>query len=122
MTSSGKPKRTQKDEEIPSYDDHRTACAPKNTDSSSETAIARRNASTQLSFWELATQPEVYKRASRLALIVGPVIGLINHGDKILNATMEFVDWSKFGLTFIVPYCVSTWSSVMALRERGENI
>ncbi|GAB5469326.1 MAG: hypothetical protein Kilf2KO_23560 [Rhodospirillales bacterium] len=69
-------------------------------------------------FFTLAASPSVRLRALRIALIVGPVIGGINHGDKILVGAMAATDWLKFGLTFIVPYSVSTWSSVMALRER----
>jgi len=68
------------------------------------------------SFVKLMLRRDVYRRALKLALIVGPVIGLINHGGRMLGGTMEAGDWLRFGLTFLVPYCVSTWSSVMTLR------
>ena len=68
------------------------------------------------SFVKLMLRPDVCRRALTLALVVGPVIGLINHGGRMLGGTMEAGDWLRFGLTFIVPYCVSTWSSVMTLR------
>jgi len=55
-------------------------------------------------------------------MIVGPVIGFINHGDKILTGEMLASDWLKFVLTFIVPYSVSTWSSVMAIRDRSRDV
>jgi len=31
---------------------------------------------------------------------------------------MHATDWLKFGLTFLVPYAVSTLSSVLALRDQ----
>ena len=71
--------------------------------------------------FELAIRSDVCRRALTVALIVGPVIGLINHSAKIVGGTMESGDWLRFGLTFIVPYSVSTWSSVMALRGRGAD-
>ena len=61
----------------------------------------------------------VIRRATIIALIVGQVLALINHGDRILAATMTPVDWFKVTLTFFVPYTVSTISSVLALREQA---
>lgn len=69
-------------------------------------------------FFELALRPNVRTRALRMAFIVGPLIGILNHGDKIFSGAMGYVDWLKFSLTFIVPFSVSTWSSVMAIRDR----
>ena len=60
----------------------------------------------------------VVKRASIIAFIVGQVLAAINHGDRIVNGTMTGEDWLKVGLTFLVPYTVSTISSVLALREQ----
>ena len=58
------------------------------------------------------------RRAAIIALIVGHVLAVINHGDRILAGTMTMLDWCKVGLTFLVPYTVSTISSVLALREQ----
>lgn len=58
------------------------------------------------------------RRAAVMALIVGNVIGLVNHGDKVLMGTMLQVDWIKAGLSFLIPYTVSTISSVLAIRDQ----
>lgn len=67
---------------------------------------------------EIATDLTVVKRAGKIALIVGTLIALINHGDRIVTGSMQAGDWLKCALTFLVPYGVSTYSSVMAVRER----
>ena len=75
-----------------------------------------------LSFWHIATETSVMKRAARVAVIVGTVIALINHGDRMLTASMDLSAWFKCLLTFLVPYCVSTYSSVMAVRDRLQTL
>lgn len=75
-----------------------------------------------LSFWRIATEKSVMKRATRIALIVGIVIALINHGDRMMQGTMDSLAWLKCLLTFLVPYSVSTYSSVMAVRDRMQNL
>ena len=75
----------------------------------------------QASLARLALRADVRRRALTLALVVGPVSGLINHGGRMLGGMMEAGDWLRFGLTFLVPYCVSTWSSVMAIHGRDRR-
>lgn len=69
------------------------------------------------SFWNIATERSIVKRATRIALIVGTVIAFINHGDRMLTGSMDATAWLKCLLTFLVPYSVSTYSSVMAVRD-----
>ena len=64
-----------------------------------------------------ARRPEVVRTALRFALIVGPVLVLINHGDALLAGEMDAVTWLKSGLTMIVPYAVSTLSSISAYHS-----
>ncbi len=66
----------------------------------------------------LVFRRSVVRRALVMALIVGHVLAAINHGDRILTGTMTLGEWSKVALTFLVPYTVSTISSVLALREQ----
>ena len=73
------------------------------------------------SFWSIATSAEVVRRATRIALIVGVVLALINHGDKIMTGTMDIGSWLKGILTFLVPYCVSTYSAVEAARGQARR-
>ena len=52
-----------------------------------------------------------------MASIVGIVLAIINHGDHILLGTMTVTNWIKVLITFCVPFCVSTISSVLAIRR-----
>jgi len=69
-------------------------------------------------FLVIAISYPVFCRAATIALIVGVILALINHGDKLLTTGLSRGDIAKILLTFLVPYCVSTVSSVLAVRER----
>jgi len=45
----------------------------------------------------------------------GAVLIAINHGDALLRGELDPLRLVRMGLTVIVPYCVSTASSVQAL-------
>ena len=70
-----------------------------------------------LSFLQIATRRSVAKRAARVAIVVGIVLGMLNHGDAILSGELTQVQVLKICLTFLVPFSVSTYSSVIAIRE-----
>ena len=70
-------------------------------------------------FLALARRRDVVRRAVRVAVIVGTLLILINYGDRILAGDLGRSDWLKMGLTYLVPYGVSTWSAVQAVREAG---
>lgn len=65
----------------------------------------------------LALKPSVVKRALKYAVIVGAVLIAINHGDAILRGDLPPARLFRMGLTVLVPYVVSTLSSVGAMRE-----
>lgn len=65
----------------------------------------------------LAVQPKVVKRALKFAVVVGAVLITINHGDAIVQGDLNSVRIVKIGLTVMVPYIVSTLSSVGAMME-----
>lgn len=73
------------------------------------------------SFWEIATDPLVVKRATRIALIVGTVLAVINHGDQMFFGGLNLSIILKIFLTYCVPYSVSTYSSVLAIRENSKT-
>ena len=75
------------------------------------------NKTKQHSFLDLALRKSVIRRAIKIALVVGCILALINHGDRIIFQDMNPVDWLKILLTFCVPYCVSTVSSVLAIKQ-----
>jgi hypothetical protein len=66
---------------------------------------------------ELAFAPSVRRRAFRVALVVGSLLLAINHGDAILHGDVSFVRALRMILTVLVPYLVSTVSSVGAIRD-----
>jgi hypothetical protein len=59
----------------------------------------------------------VVRRALRVSLAVGTVLVAINHGDAMLAGTLTATAWLKILLTYAVPYCVSTYAHVGALRD-----
>ena len=69
---------------------------------------------------QLASEGRVVRRALGFALVVGSILIAINHGDALLAADLDRRRLLKMGLTVLVPYCVSTLSSVAALRD-GEH-
>ena len=56
---------------------------------------------------------ETTKRAIKVALIVGPILTIINQHDVILAGNFNFTFFYKMVLTFLVPYCVSACSSAI---------
>ena len=70
---------------------------------------------------EIVTRTDVLLRALKMASIVGIILAIINHGDHIFLGTMTVTNWIKVLITFCVPFCVSTISSVLAIK-REQNI
>ena len=69
-------------------------------------------------FARLALSPPVVRRAFGYAVVVGALLIAINHGDALLGGDVDAGRLWKMGLTVLVPYAVSTLSSVGALRGR----
>lgn len=70
----------------------------------------------------IAFEASVVRRALGYAVVVGAILISINHGDALLAGEIDRGRALKMGLTVIVPYVVSTLSSVSALREgRGDS-
>ena len=70
------------------------------------------------SFITLAFSKSVMMRSFKVALLVGTLLALINHGENILSMNLSFQDCLKILLTYLVPYSVSTWSAVQALKGK----
>jgi hypothetical protein len=60
--------------------------------------------------WRYAVSDGVHKRSLIVALIVGTILNLINQGDALVTGAA--VDMTKLLLTYLVPYCVSTYGAV----------
>ncbi len=65
----------------------------------------------------LAIQPTVVRRALKFACVVGCVLISINHGPAIVRGEVTAERILQMCLTVLVPYTVSTLSSVGAMRE-----
>lgn len=64
---------------------------------------------------------ETSARALKVAIVVGPILIAINHLDLILNFEFTPTLFLKSLLTFLVPYCVSAYSSARAYTEEENN-
>jgi hypothetical protein len=65
----------------------------------------------------IASSRPVVTRALKYALSVGALLIAINQGDHILAGTLTTTNLGKMALTVLVPYCVSTASSVSAALD-----
>lgn len=60
--------------------------------------------------WRYAISDGVPRRSLTIALVVGTILNLINQGDALI--TGEAISVPKLLLTYLVPYCVSTYGAV----------
>jgi len=63
-------------------------------------------------------QKRTVLRAVKVAAIVGPILTVINQYDLLLSGNYSARVIGKIVLTFLVPYCVSSFSSARAEIER----
>ncbi len=66
---------------------------------------------------KIALSPSVVHRAILYSAVVGPILCIINHYDVFLSGEIDVKCMIKMGLTFVVPYVVSTFSSVGAILK-----
>ncbi len=66
---------------------------------------------------DLARSPSVVRRALRTMGVVGALLIGINHGSAIARGEVSTERLLQMALTLLVPYTVSTLSSVGALRD-----
>jgi hypothetical protein len=71
----------------------------------------------------LVVKPSVIRRALKFAVVVGAILITINHGYAIVHGQVTGGRVLQMCLTVLVPYAVSTLSSVGAMREmtRGKH-
>jgi len=70
---------------------------------------------------KLFLRKDVSFRALKIAIFVGLILAFINHGDHLLKGDMTITNWVKILFTFFVPYCVSSFSSVLAIKKENTN-
>lgn len=66
---------------------------------------------------KLATQKESLIRAIRVAILVGIVLNIINN-PEVFTLSFEGMNIYRVLLTFLVPFCVSLYSSVLANQKK----
>lgn len=69
-----------------------------------------------------AARPPVVRRALLTSLVVGSILVLINRAGASIGAGLTTGDLLPIGLTYAVPYLVSTVSSVAAARGRARTL
>jgi uncharacterized membrane protein YwzB len=65
----------------------------------------------------LSADPTVVRRALVVAIVVGAVLVAINHADALIRGDVTMGRLVKIFTTVLVPYCVSTYSSVGAMLD-----
>jgi class 3 adenylate cyclase len=69
----------------------------------------------------IAADPLILRRAVATSAIVGSVLTVINHGDELARGSVDpGLAW-QVGLTFLVPFLVSTLSGVAAIRSQRSD-
>lgn len=72
-------------------------------------------------WFRIACRPSIVKRGLKYGALVGSVLIVINHGNAIVAGTVDTTRIVQMLLTLLVPYCVSTASSVGAVMEHHEE-
>jgi len=71
-----------------------------------------------MSKWlSIAFEASVLKRSLRVSALVGTMLMIINHGDIIIEGHLSTTHIFKIALTYLVPFLVSTYSSVESKRN-----
>lgn len=65
----------------------------------------------------VACRRSIVVRGLKYGAIVGSVLIVINHGNAIMEGTVDTTRLIQMVLTVLVPYCVSTASSVGAIMD-----
>jgi len=75
-----------------------------------------------MSNWlSIAFEASVFKRSVMVSAFVGTILMIINHGDIIIAGNLTSTHIFKIALTYVVPFLVSTYSSVESKRTHKEN-
>ena len=69
----------------------------------------------------VALQRDVVSRSFRIALVVGTLLVAINQGNYVLAGGLPADAAWKVPLTYLVPYVVSTYASVGAIRTNRRD-
>ncbi len=65
----------------------------------------------------IASRKPILTRGLKYAIVIGSILIIINHGNAIVAGTVDSTRAIQMILTLLVPYCVSTASSVGAIID-----
>ena len=61
-------------------------------------------------------------RGLKFSIVVGTILVVINHGGSIVSGGITGTQTIQIGLTYLVPYIVSTLSSVQSTIEQQDRL
>ena len=69
------------------------------------------------SFFQYATDKTCLSRSIKVGLVVGTINALITQYDAVFHRTLTLTNICQIMLTYLVPFGVATFSSVMQARH-----
>ena len=72
-------------------------------------------------FLAIACSRAVVLASIKVSFVVGTILALINHGQAIVQMSLSSENALQILLTYLVPYCVSTYSSVKAIQKYADR-
>jgi len=60
----------------------------------------------------IMSDKNIVSKAIKIALIVGVILNLINQGEYLIHLDFANINFFKLGFTFLVPFCVSTYTAI----------
>ncbi|TAF51919.1 MAG: hypothetical protein EAZ61_09455 [Oscillatoriales cyanobacterium] len=73
------------------------------------------------SFWLKRASSQTCLTALRVALIVGSILFVINHGEALITRKMNRTRWISSALTYCVPFIVSLHGQCHAIANRDNT-
>ncbi|GHO47722.1 nitrate/nitrite transporter NrtS [Ktedonospora formicarum] len=60
-------------------------------------------------------------RSLKAALVIGTLLGLINHGQALVSSHFTWSELVPLLITYLVPFCVTTYGQVQGKRQRDRH-
>ena len=61
--------------------------------------------------------PSMLQTALRVALVVGTILFVINHGEALIQGEMRHDDWIFAAITYCVPFSVNLHGQITSRRQ-----
>ncbi|MBI3455253.1 MAG: hypothetical protein HY002_05645 [Candidatus Rokubacteria bacterium] len=68
--------------------------------------------------WRSAQRPAVFRRCTRIALIIGTLLSLVNQGDAILGGRLDAIIGLRIAANFLIPFVVANMGAMSSLPPR----